>query len=1076
MKKIRFFIKKMLDNDARAMGLLFGILAFAAVVSGLAASPRLGTIDSGKYEKVMTEAGLAYTPEDLEKEDTLTFTRVIENYSYGHFSYSKLFAPSGCGSIIYPVAFIRLMTKPFGLDFSTVYLYIIYAAAAAYCVYVLVRGTAWLAGDVAWLPGVLMLLLLSDRNLTVFFGSLYSTGTIIVGFLLASAMLFRALTYRTGRGGYALFPLTAALVFFLNASSGMIVFIPFAVAAAAGVFVREYKNFTRKTVCAFICAGILLTGFSSSIRQFSKDPEMNSETSSYHAAFLGFLEASEDPVRDLNDFGLDSSYAADIGHSYYQDGGSYVHDPKDEEEAKKLFSKLNQKTIFKWYINNPERIFRTLFYQSEPFNSFETEWVLGIGQSSSQPDKVTKAWSLADTLLKALFPKHCTILLVFFIFFAIGALFVLLKGIRDRKEKKSIWILPAVIITWAIGTACVLPLQIMEMGSASLVFMRVFIVFAAAMQAICIMTCFYTGAVKASQWFRRIYGESPDQESGLLISGKVSGSEDERRFDCRWMYEIAGKLYKHIKKIAEDRKYVLITVSVVAVGMAAIVLLANPRAGCVNNGDYGRMMNQLGLIWTEDFYYDTNAQAGSRVIEEYAYRTAFDLSAFTFIKPTYSLIYPAAVVRGICGLLQQPFNTYYMSIVMSIALLLCLLSIVIDLYPYLKKFTLPFGLGMCVVFLCESYLVWFNGLFGEGCIFLGVFMVVACSVHLAVIPQGKGVLHVFLLIFACKFLLCAKAQMLVALPVLGILLIVFALYHRPLRLKILIPYMILLMVLFSAVAYEGIKVYQDNGDISEKQTVWQSVFYGALMISDDPIGDMEELGIDTRMAADIGKHAYQPDSDYVISPNSPEADEAFYNQVNTFTMVKYYLKRPLQLLKMLNVSASESQELYNGFRAYIGQDYGENHDTVDRLGLWLYWRPLFTFGSFWEYAAVYGVLLLYCIHYIKKRENQVQKKLLSFVYTGIMLIGCLQYPLSVIGNGFADNHKQMFGFMVCHDMLVVVTGVLLVRWLYRNRKNINFKTADKYIKYIFKSARSKLKRGKQDEESGSGIRDKAGSN
>lgn len=1075
MKKIKYFLKKMLDNDARAMGLLFGILAFAAAVSGFAASPRLGTIDSGKYETVMTETGLTYTLEDLE-EDTLTYTRVIENYSYGHFSYAKLFAPNGSGSIIYPAAFIRLLTKPFGLDFSTVYLYIIYAAMAAYCVYVLVRGTAWLAGDVAWLPGVLMIILLSDRNLTVFFGSLYSTGTIIVGFLLASSMLFRALTYRTGRGGYALFPLTAALVFFINASSGMIVFIPFAAAAAAGVFVREYKNFTRKTICGVICAGILLAGFSSSIRLLGNDPDMNSETSSYHAAFQGFLEASEDPVRDLNDFGLDSSYAADIGNSYYQDGESYVHNPRDEKEAKKLFSKLNQETILKWYINNPGRVLSTLFYQSEPFNSFETEWVLGTGQSSSQPDKVTRAWSLTDTLLKALFPENCKILFVFSGFFVIGGLFVLIKGVRDRKEKKGIWILPAVIITWAIGTACVLPMQIMEMGRASLAFMRVFIVFAIAMQAICIMTCVYIGAVKASKWFRRIYGESPDQKSGLLISREVPADENERSFACRWMSEIPGKLYKFIIKIAGDRKYVLITVSAVAVGMAAVVLLADPRAGCVNNGDFGRMMDQMGLIWTGDIYYDINAQLGSRVIEEYAYRTAFDLSALTFIKPTYSLIYPAAVVRGICGLLQRPFNTYCLSIIMSITLLLCLLSMVRDLYPYLKKFTLLFGLGMCVVFLCESYLVWFNSLFGEGCIFLAIFMVAACCVHLAVIPQGKGTWHVFLLMFACKFLLCAKAQMLVAFPVLAILLIVFALYHRPLRLKKLIPYTILFMVVFSAVTYSGIKVYQDNGNISERQTVWQSVFYGALMISDDPIGDMEELGIDTRMAEDIGKDAYQPDSDYVISPNSPEADEAFYNKVNTFTMVGYYLKRPLQLLKMLNFSASESQELYNGFRAYIGQDYRGDHDPVDGLGLWLYWRPLFAFGSFWKYAAVYGVLLLYCIHYIKKRENTVQKKLLSFVYTGVMLIGCLQYPLSVIGNGFADNHKQMFGFMVCHDMLVVVTGVLLVRWLYRNRKNINFKTADKYIKYIFKSARSKLKRGKQDEESGSGIRDKAGSN
>ena len=37
---------------------------------------------------------------------------------------------------------------------------------------------------------------------------------------------------------------------------------------------------------------------------------------------------------------------------------------------------------------------------------------------------------------------------------------------------------------------------------------------------------------------------------------------------------------------------------------------------------------------------------------------------------------------------------------------------------------------------------------------------------------------------------------------------------------------------------------------------------------------MEELGIDKRMLPDIGKDAYQADEDYVISPNTVEADEA----------------------------------------------------------------------------------------------------------------------------------------------------------------------------------------------------------
>ena len=44
----------------------------------------------------------------------------------------------------------------------------------------------------------------------------------------------------------------------------------------------------------------------------------------------------------------------------------------------------------------------------------------------------------------------------------------------------------------------------------------------------------------------------------------------------------------------------------------------------------------------------------------------------------------------------------------------------------------------------------------------------------------------------------------------------------------------------------------------------------------------------------------------------------------------------------------------------------------------------------------------------------------------------MQYPLSVIGNGFADNHKQMFGFMLCHDILTLVNLTVGFRFLGRH--------------------------------------------
>ena len=57
----------------------------------------------------------------------------------------------------------------------------------------------------------------------------------------------------------------------------------------------------------------------------------------------------------------------------------------------------------------------------------------------------------------------------------------------------------------------------------------------------------------------------------------------------------------------------------------------------------------------------------------------------------------------------------------------------------------------------------------------------------------------------------------------------------------------------------------------------------------------------------------------------------------------------------------------------------------------------------------------------------------------VMMIGVIQYPLSVVGNGFADNQKQMFGFMLCHDILTVITGVLILKFMWKYREQLTWK-------------------------------------
>lgn len=1042
--------RRFFQDEGRACGILFGIVCFVVLIAGFLSPGRLGTVDTGKYETIMKEAGLEYTEEELQSGRSLTYDHVIEEFDYGHFSYAKLLAPSGVHSVTYPVALIRAVTQPFGISFSVKYLYLLYAVLASVSVYAITRGMLDLLGTPGVLIGAVQTLLMMDGNLNAYFASLYDTGTVVIGLLLTAASVIRAFSYGKGKGAKTMVPVVASGVFLLNASVISIVFLPFVFLASIIILKREWPFLFHRKIATFLLAGVLLTGGASNVRMMEQSPDIQSEASIYQRAFQGFLETSADPQRDLEYFGLTQDYADDIGKSYYMEEDAYQHDPKDQEEAKVLFAKINAKTVAKWYLQDPARILTVLLGQEENFSILESQRLLKVGQNNSQEDKTVRVWSAADTLLTLLLPTDYSWALFLLI---VGGVLTGAAAFACRKrEEKDLLIYAGIFWSWELGALGYVPIHLFFMGKEALELSRVTAVFAIVLISGSLLSFLGKCVAVSSVWFRKLQTERVETCAQAIpleeeaVPGIMAGV---------FSYSF-GMLKKWVRNIAADRKKTILAVSFTAVVMSGVILLGNPRAGSVNNGDFGRMMEQIGIIWQGDMYYNVDAQLGKRVIEEYAYREAFQPTALTFISPRYSLIFPASIVRGICSILNTPFSTYCLSIVMTVILVLCLILIIKDLSSCFGKWTLPLGLACCVIFLSESYLVWFNSLFGESCMFLGMFMVAACGIHLAVTPQGKGTIWVFLMLFASRFLVCAKAQMLVTLPILLLLSCVFAVYHRPLRLGKLIPYTLVIIVSLGIISYEGIKVYQDNGNISERQTIWQSAFYGALMISEDPEGDMEELGIDVRMAADIGKDAYQPDEDYVISPNSQEADSAFYDHVSTFDMVKYYLKRPVQFIKMLNHAAEESQELYNGFRTYIGQDYSKEHDTVDRWGLWLYWRPLFSFGSFWGYVLVYGILLSVCVFVMINSRFDMKKKLLAAVYLAVMLIGAVQYPLSVVGNGFADNQKQMFGFMLCHDMLTVVTCVMIAKTLWKYRKQINRKNIqDHWRRCVEKQKRKK---------------------
>ena len=117
--------------------------------------------------------------------------------------------------------------------------------------------------------------------------------------------------------------------------------------------------------------------------------------------------------------------------------------------------------------------------------------------------------------------------------------------------------------------------------------------------------------------------------------------------------------------------------------MLALTFIPSDHPVSINNGDYGRMMEQMNLTWAGNVFFDTDAQAGQTAIEEFGYTHSWDILKLTPIKPTFSLYWFVSIVRLLTEPFGKPFSTLLLAWVMGIISILCITMIVYDLYPLL---------------------------------------------------------------------------------------------------------------------------------------------------------------------------------------------------------------------------------------------------------------------------------------------------------------------------------------------------------------------------------------------------------
>ncbi len=506
-------------------------------------------------------------------------------------------------------------------------------------------------------------------------------------------------------------------------------------------------------------------------------------------------------------------------------------------------------------------------------------------------------------------------------------------------------------------------------------------------------------------------------------------------------------------------------IPVLATVIAIFVLFVPPRPGVADQGDFQRMMDIAGLQETERSLAEPESRFYQYVKAEYN-MTAVNPLRFLGLVPSSSMIYPVMLAKTICkvaglnhfntGILATVYTALYIA-----AIWMCLCWTGIKRDP-VKLFAIAATL---VVMMDGNYLVWFNSLYGEPMMIIGLLLFSAAALY--TIKMNAAGFKGFLPLMICSFLfLGSKPQCITALPLVIIILIrIFSMGksadHKtkvnclPFRnnkssgrsgnqslkqtpdpltintsntlsavkashwkrgfascfLKAVLP-----VALLSAYTI-GFYLLQNN--TCGVDTKYNAVFYGILKNSENQQKDLETLGLSGDLAVEAGKHAYLPRNEYTrYAPWSEMTQTEFNEKISNFKLVRFYLLNPLRLIDGMKYTASQSFQTGTFLGKYEKADIAEYTYVFRRFTFWSDFRSTVFPKNLWFIVLVY--LAVFLVSAIEYRRQDCISRLRTELLWMIMAIGIFQFPMPFVGNGEADTAKQLFLFNFTFDILVIV--------------------------------------------------------
>lgn len=478
------------------------------------------------------------------------------------------------------------------------------------------------------------------------------------------------------------------------------------------------------------------------------------------------------------------------------------------------------------------------------------------------------------------------------------------------------------------------------------------------------------------------------------------------------------------KENIKNNKYKLFLslFSILAFSIIVYIIFKSPVQGVADQGDFDRVMSPAGLSLLD------SDKSNPDFIRFYKYTvtdykiTANILNVFMTIIGS-SIGYVIGIINVICKLLgSNVFKTEYLAIAYSLMYILGLVLILRNLRLNSKIKYIFTSLLFLFIFFDGNYIMWFNSLYGEPMMISTCLLLIGTYLNYINYKyddnnQEKLLRNIYWVFVSAFLFLGSKMQVLTALPFVIVLLGKMLWDNKEIFNK---KTMIKLLIIFGVVVIYPLEISATSGNIS-KDTQYNSVFYGVLYDSETPEQDLIDMGLNPDMAVEAGKHSYLDEEEYVkYIPRTEITEEEFYSKMGNSKLAKFYLTHPLRLIQGMEYTASKafitSTSLGKTSRAYSEEPITE----LDRFTGWTNIKENYFPEKLWFIAGVYLIMFAFSIwKFIKNKDNNKNRSKIILMWA-VMLIGAIQFPMPLVGNGHADTAKQLFLFNFIFDIMLII--------------------------------------------------------